>query len=609
MRPLAAIVTLLAAIAGGVPGAKAQDPAPVHGLSLMGKPALPPDFPNFPYVNPNAPKGGEVALGAVGTFDSFNPFIVRGTAAVDTSRIWDTLLRTNPDEIEGAYGHLVESIELAPDGRGVTYNLRPQAHFHDGVPVTADDVVWTFNTLREKGKPFYRQYYADVDTVVAEGPRRVTFHFKKANRELPLILGEMAVLPKHWWEGRDFERPLTDPPLGSGPYRIGHFEFGRTFSLERVKDYWAADLPTAKGLANFDRRHTEYFRDATVEMEAFKAGQIDYREEMIAKQWATAYDFPAVEKGLVKKMRFRHHLPTGMQGFGMNIRRPLFSDVRVREALALVFDFEWCNANLFYGEYTRANSFFSNSELASSGVPEGDELALLDQYRAKLPPALFTQPFKLPVTDGSGNNRDQLRRALHLLEEAGWKVRDRKLVDRDGKPFSFEILLGQPAFERVALPYVQWLTRLGIDARVRTVDPAQYQRLMDQFDFDMTVVAIGESDSPGNEQTGFWTCASAKMEGSDNLMGICDPVVDSLVSRVVAAPDRPHLVTAVRALDRVLLWGWYLVPHWYLQSVRVAFWDRFGWPEQPVRTGVAFDSWWVDKARAAATDEARRSGM
>jgi microcin C transport system substrate-binding protein len=607
MRPLAATLILLAALAGAGPRAQAQ--APVTGLSLMGKPALPPDFPNFPYVNPNAPKGGEVALSAVGTFDSFNPFIVRGTAATDTTRIWDTLLRTNPDEIEGAYGHLVQTIELAPDGRAVTFNLRPEARFHDGTPVTAEDVVWTFNTLREKGRPFYRQYYAEVETVTAEGPRRVTFRFKSANRELPLILGEMSVLPKHWWEGREFDRPLTDPPVGSGPYRVGRFELGRTITLERVKDYWAENLPTAKGLANFDVRRTEYFRDATVAMEAFKAGQIDFRQEDVAKQWATAYDFPAVEKGLVKKLRLRHHLPTGMQGFGMNTRRPLFADVRVRQALALVFDFEWANANLFYGEYTRDNSFFSNSELASSGLPEGEELNLLAKHRDKLPPALFTEPFKLPVTDGSGNNREELRRALRLLEEAGWKVRDRKLMDRDGKPFSFEILLGQPAFERVALPYVQWLSRLGIDARVRTVDPAQYQRLMDMYDYDMTVVAVGQSDSPGNEQKGYWTCGSAKLEGGDNLMGICDPVIDALVANVVNAPDRPQLVAATRALDRVLLWGWYVVPHWYLQSVRVAFWDRFGWPEQAVRSGLAFDSWWIDAAKAAATDEARRSGL
>jgi microcin C transport system substrate-binding protein len=437
----------------------------------------------------------------------------------------------------------------------------------------------------------------------------VVFHFKSAlNRELPLILGQMAVLPKHWWAGRDFDKPLTDPPLGSGAYRVGHFEFGRSLALDRVPDVWSRDLPPMRGLANFDKRRTEYFRDGTVALEAFKAGQIDFREENVAKEWATAYDFPAVQNGLVKKELLKHHLPTGMQGFGMNTRRPLFKDVLVRHALAMVFDFEWANANLFYGSYTRTNSYFSNSDLASSGIPEGAELALLNKYRDQLPPDLFTKPFKLPVTDGSGNNREELRGALALLEQAGWKVHDRKLVDADGQPFNFEILLDQPTFERVALPYVQWLSRLGIDAHVRTVDPAQFQRLIDTYDYDMIVVSIDQSESPGNEQTGYWTCGSVKPEGGYNLMGVCNPVVDDLVQQLVGAPDYSHLQVATRALDRVLLAGWYVVPHWYLQSVRVAYWDRFGRPDKPVRTGLALDSWWVDPVRAAATDAARQKG-
>ena len=423
-----------------------------------------------------------------------------------------------------------------------------------------------------------------------------------------MILGQLAVLPEHWWKGRDFSRPLTDPPLGSGPYEVGSFDFGRTLVMRRVPDYWARDLPTAKGLANFSEIRTEYFRDATVALEAFKAGQIDFRTEMSAKDWATAYDFPAVRKGLVKKELLRHHLPTGMQGFAMNTRRALFKDVRVRHALALAFDFEWENANLFYGAYTRTDSYFSNSDLASSGVPQGAELALLEPFRDRLPPELFTRPFKLPVTDGRGNNREELREALALLKQAGWHVRDRKLVDAEGHPFRFEILLSQAAFERVSLPYVQWLARLGIEARVRTVDPAQYQRLLDTYDYDMTVTVVPESDSPGNEQYGFWTCGAAKNIGGDNLMGVCDPVVDALVAKVVNAPDRPALLAATHALDRVLLWGWYVVPQWYLQGVRIAYWDRFGRPPQPVRTGLAFDSWWVDPVRAAATDAARRAG-
>jgi microcin C transport system substrate-binding protein len=587
----------------------AAAPLRTYGVSLLGQPSLPADYKFFPYVNPDAPKGGEIALGAVGTFDSFNPFIVRGTPAADVFRVWDTLTKTNADEAETEYGLLAQVIELPADRMGVAFELRPEAKFNDGSPVTAEDVAWTFETLRDKGRPFYRQYYADVTSVTVEGPRRVVFHFKSAlNRELPLILGQMAVLPKHWWAGRDFDKPLTDPPLGSGAYRVGHFEFGRSLALDRVPDVWSRDLPPMRGLANFDKRRTEYFRDGTVALEAFKAGQIDFREENVAKEWATAYDFPAVQNGLVKKELLKHHLPTGMQGFGMNTRRPLFKDVLVRHALAMVFDFEWANANLFYGSYTRTNSYFSNSDLASSGIPEGAELALLNKYRDQLPPDLFTKPFQLPVTDGSGNNREELRGALALLEQAGWKVHDRKLVDADGQPFNFEILLDQPTFERVALPYVQWLSRLGIDAHVRTVDPAQFQRLIDTYDYDMIVVSIDQSESPGNEQTGYWTCGSVKPEGGYNLMGVCNPVVDDLVQQLVGAPDYSHLQVATRALDRVLLAGWYVVPHWYLQSVRVAYWDRFGRPDKPVRTGLALDSWWVDPVRAAATDAARQKG-
>jgi microcin C transport system substrate-binding protein len=580
-----------------------------YGLSLLRPLALPPDFNNLPYVNPSAPKGGDVALSAVGTFDSFNPFIVRGSPAGDISRTWDPLLRSDADEPEAGYGHIAKIIEVPDDHQGVAFELRPEARFNDGTPVTADDVAWTFNTLREQGRPFYRQYYSDVASVSVEGPARVVFHFKSAkNRELPLILGEMQVLPEHWWKGRDFTKPLTDPPLGSGPYRVDHFEFGRTLVMARVADWWAKDIPTGRGLYNFGTRRSEYFRDSTVAFEAFKAGQVDYREENVSKDWATAYDFPAVQKGLVKKELIRHRLPTGMQGFAMNTRRPLFKDVRVRHAIALVFDFEWENANLFYGAYSRTDSYFSNSELAASGLPAGEELALLEKYKKDLPAAMFTQPFSLPASDASGNNREQLRQALALLRDAGWKVQDQKLVDAGGKQMSFEILLEEPAFERVSLPYVQWLGRLGIDAHVRTVDSAQYQRLMDSYDYDMAVVVFPESDSPGNEQKGFWTCDAAKQEGGDNVAGVCNPVVDALVAQVVDAPDHDHLVAATHALDRVLLWNWYVVPQWHLQYVRAAYWDKFGRPSQPVRTGVAFDSWWIDPAKAAALDTARASG-
>ncbi len=451
-----------------------------------------------------------------------------------------------------------------------------------------------------------RSTWSDVDHVETDGPSRVVFRFKNnTNRELPSILGQVPVLAKHWWEGRDFTAPLTEPPLGSGPYRVGRFEFGRTLVLERVPDYWGRDMPFARGLDNFDRIRTEFYRDASVAFEAFKAGQADWRQEQAASTWATGYDFPAVRDGQVKRMAPKEGLPRPMQGFGMNLRRKLFQDRRVREALAQVFDFEWLNKNLSFGLNSRTSNFFGGTMFASHGLPEGDELALLEPFRAELPPELFTQEFKLAVTDGSGNNPAGLKRAYELLKAAGWTLRDHRLVDANGQQFSFEILLDDARFERITLPYTQQLGRLGIDAHVRTVDPAQFQHRMDSFDYDMTQVIFGESDSPGNEQADQWGCAAAKTDGSGNLMGICDPAIESLVGRIIGATNRHELEPAVRALDRVLLWGWYLVPQFYRDTVFVAYWDRFGFPAQPVRTGVEFGSWWIDPARAAKLDAAR----
>jgi len=582
--------------------------APTHGITILGTPALPPDFKHFPYVNPDAPKGGEVVLGTLGTFDSFNPFIVRGSPAGPVARVWETLLRGSLEEVATAYGAVAQSVTVAPDKLSVTFEIRPEARFHDGKPITADDVVWTFDTLRKDGRPTYRQYYAEVDSAVAEGPRRVTFKFKNAtNRELPLIVGEMPILPRHWWEGRDFTKPLSEPPLGSGAYKVDKFEFGRSITMRRVEDWWGRDLPVNKGMFNFDTIRTEYFRDGTIALEAFKAGQIDLRQENIAKQWATAYDFPAVQRGLVRKEELTNRLPTGMQGFVMNTRREIFRDPRVRQALAVAFDFEWANKNIFNGAYTRTRSYFANSSPETTGLPQGAELALLETYRAELPPELFTKEFILPVTDGSGNNREELRQALALFKQAGWEVKDRKLLDSSGKQMSFEILLYEPAFERVALPYIETLKRLGIDARARTVDPAQYQRLTDTYDFDMTVGVFAAGELPGNELATTWTCSSVKPEGGDNLAGACSPAIDGLISKVIAATTRDELTTAVHALDRVLQWNWYVVPHWHLRVSRVAWWDRFANPGKPVRPGFALDTWWLDPTRAAATDAARRA--
>ena len=589
--------------------AGAQAARRVHAISLLGDVALPPDFTHWPFVNPEAPKGGEITLGALGSFDSFNGFILRGTPAVGLGQLYDTLTVTGQDEASTEYAHLASVIELPADGLGVAFELREAARWHDGRPVTAADVAWTFDTLRAQGRPFYRAYWGDVENVRAEGERRVVFRFKTAeNRELAQVLGQMPVLPRHWWEGRDFSRPLTESPLGSGPYRLDRFEQGRTLVYRRVDSYWARDLPTRRGTNNFDAIRYEYFRDSTVAFEAFKAGQIDFRTENVARDWATGYDFPAVRRGLVKRETVRHEIPTGMQGFAMNMRRPLFQDVRVREALMHVFDYEWLNANIFFGLYARTNSFFSNSELASSGLPTGAELAVLEPFRAQLPPQLFTQEFRLPVTDGSGNNRDGLRRALELLRGAGWTVRDRRLVNAQGAPFRFEILLSSPTFERVALPYVQWLQRLGIEATVRTVDPAQYQVRMDAFDYDMTVDVMGQSLSPGNEQRDYFTCEKARQNGSQNIPGICHPVIDQLVELIITAPDREALVARTRAMDRVLLWNHYVIPNWHNRAFWIAHWDRFGLPPRPPRYGLGFPAtWWIDPTRDRALAEARRS--
>ena len=595
-----------------------------HALTILGTPALPADFPNLPYVNPTAAKGGEAVFAMVGSFDGFNPYILRGNAAIGTGaswqpgvggtsagsaggHVWESLLVGSADEVATGYGHLAETIELPADRMWVAFELRPEARFADGTPVTAADVAWTFKTLMEKGRPSVRVAYADVQDAVAESERRVVFHFKSnQNRELPLSVGGLPVLSEKWWSTRDFTKPLTEPPLGSGPYRVEKFELGRSVTYVRDPNWWARDRPTGRGFHNFDRVRIEYFRDPTIAMQAFKAGQIDYRQENISKEWATGYDFPAVRDGLVRRDEIEHRLPIGIQGFIMNTRRPMFADPRVREAIGQVFDFEWMNKNLFFSTYVRSHSYFGNTAQEATGLPDAAEQALLAPFRDKLPITLFTEPFVMPVTDGSGNNRDGLRRALALLKDAGWTIRDRKLVDGAGKPMAFTILLHDPTLERVALPYQQWLQRLGIEVGIRTVDNAQYERLTDEFDFDMTTIIYPGSDLPGNELRDYFSCIGAKTPGGGNLAGVCDPAVDALIEKAVMAQDRDTLATAGRALDRVLLRGWYMVPNWHNEKFNVATWNRFGRPTKPVRDGFVMDSWWIDPNLAAKADTARK---
>jgi microcin C transport system substrate-binding protein len=578
----------------------AADPAPSHGLAIYGDLAYPADFTHFKYVNPDAPKGGKLRQGvAESTFDSFNPWIIKGNPAAGITLLYDTLMLGAADEPFTEYGLLAKTVQTPADRSWVAFELRPEARWHDGKPVTADDVVWSFETLLAKGAPTYRFYYQSVEKVEKTGERSVKFSFKPGtNRELPLIVGQLPVLPKHWWATRNFEATTLEPPLGSGPYRVGKFEAGRFIELERVADYWGADIPVNKGRWNFDVQRFEYYRDATVALEAFKGGNYDFRVEASAKEWATAYEIPEVKDGRVVKEAVPNKRPTGMQCFAMNLRRPVFQDRRVREALGLAFDFEWSNKTLFYGQYTRTESYFANSDLASSGVPSGEELAILEKYRGRIPDEVFTKAYAAPRTDGSGNNRENLRRAAELLKEAGWVPQAGKLV-KDGAPFSFEMLLASPLFERVALPYAKSLEKIGITVNVRTVDTSQYRRRTDSYDYDVIVGGFPQSESPGNEQRDYWSSESAKREGSRNALGLADPVVDELVDGVIASPDRNSLVVRTRALDRVLLWGHYVVPNWYIGSDRIAYWDKFGKPAVVPKDGVQIDAWWVDAAKAA----------
>ena len=570
--------------------------AATHGVSLFGDLKYGPDFKNFDYVNPDAPKDGTMRRSAIGTFDTLNPFVIKGTPPSGVGEVFDTLAVRSEDEPSSIYGLVAENIELAPDKLSVLYTIRKEARFHDGAPMTPDDVVWTFEMLRAKGQPHYRSYYGDVTKVGKEGERGIRFYFKSAeNRELPQILGEMPVLSKVYWSGRDFEKTTLDPPLGSGPYKIESLDPGRSITYRRVADYWAADLPVNKGRYNVDVIRYDYYRDTTIALEAFKAGQYDVRSEISSKNWATGYDSPALRAGLIKKEEIPNELPSGMQGFGYNLRRSLFQDPRVREALAYAFDFEWSNKELFYGAYTRTRSYFDNSELAATGMPQGEELKILEKFRGRIPEAVFTTEYEPPKYDGSGNIRDGLRAALKLLKEAGWAFKGEKLVnDETGQPFEFEILLVQPEFERIVLPFKKNLERMGINARVRTIDPAQYQKRMETFDYDMTVVGFGESLSPGNEQREFWGSQAADEQGSNNLLGIKNPVIDELIEELIRAPDRPSLVAHTRALDRVLQYGYYVIPNYHLSAFRVAYWDKFRRPAISPKYAVGLDTWWVD---------------
>jgi len=590
------IATILIACVLGLTPDYANAAEKTHGVAMHGDLKYSPGFKNLEYVNPNAPKGGTVRLNALGTFDSFNSFIVKGNPATGLGFIYDNLMYGTADEAFSQYAQLAETVEMPKDRSWVAFTLRAQARWHDGKPVTVEDVIYTFDLLVKKGTPFYRFYYGNVADVVKTGPRTVRFNFKPGeNRELPLILGQLTVLPKHYWQSRDFSKTTLEPPLGSGPYKIDKFEPGRSITYKRVKNWWGENIPVNRGQYNFDTIRYDYYRDGTIALQAFKKGEYDYRAENSSKNWATAYDFKDVTNGLVKKLKITHNRSTGMQAFVFNTRRGKFQDPRVRRALAYGFDFEWSNKNLFYGQYSRTRSYFGNSELAATGVPEGAELKLLEPFRGQLPPEVFTQEYNPPKADGSGNIRRNLRIASKLLNQAGWIIKGRKRVqEATGKPLEFEVLLVSPLFERIVLPLAKNLEKLGVALSVRTVDPSQYRRRLDTFDFDVIVGGAGQSLSPGNEQRSYWGSKAADIEGGRNTIGIKDPVVDALIEKVIAAPDRKSLVTSVRALDRVLQWGHWVIPHWHIKYDRIAFWDKFGRPKVTPTQGNQFLTWWVD---------------
>lgn len=585
--------------------ALAQDVAvkPVHAMAMHGAPKYAADFKHLDYVNPNAPKGGTFRQHVIGTFDSLNPHIIKGAPGAGSSLVSETLLEQSADEPFSEYGLIAETIEVPEDRSWVIFNLRPQAKWHDGVQITADDVVWSFNTLTTEGAPFYKAYYHNVKNVEALSPTRVKFTFDMAgNRELPLIVGQMPVLPKHYWtaEGRVFGESSLTPPLGSGPYKYGTVKPGELIELVRVQDWWGKDLPINVGRYNFDKITYEYYRDANVALEAFLGGQYDFRQENTAKTWATAYDAPVVKNGQVKKEEIHHTLPQGAQGFIFNLRRPIFQDINVRRAISYAFDFEWSNKQFAHDSYTRTRSYFSNSDMEAKGTPSAAELAILEPFKDQLMPGVLVEEFNPPKTDGSGNNRNQLAAANELLNKGSYHMGPDgvRVHAQTGQRLEFEFVDSNPAFERWIAPFIQNLKKLGIKATYRTVDDAQYQNRMNNFDFDMTVMVYPQSSSPGNEQREFWGSDRADMAGSRNYIGIKDPVVDALVEKIVAAQTREELVTLTSALDRVLQWGYYMVPNWYLSAWRIAYWDKFGKPDTAPSYGTGIpDTWWAKDAK------------
>jgi microcin C transport system substrate-binding protein len=568
-----------------------------HGLSVWGSLKYPEDFKNFAYVNPNAPKGGALRLSAVGSFDSLNPHVLKGIAAEGIALTSDSLLVSAADEIGSAYGLIAEDILFAKDRSWVEFKIRQEAKWQDNSPITADDVVFSYHTLTEKGHPQYRILYQDVASVEKHDPLRVRFIFKNTkNRELPLLVGQMPIISKKYFSTNDFESSSLTPPLANGPYRVKKAEPGRSITYQRVKNYWAKDLAVNRGRYNFDEIRIDYYRDETVALEAFKAGEYDFRKENIAKNWAKSYDLADIKTGEIIKETIQDGIPTGMQCFVFNLRQPKFQNALVREALTYAYDFEWANKQLFFSAYSRNQSFFGNSVFESSGLPTTAETKLLKNFSDNLPARIFSEKFSLPQTDGSGNARTNLIKAAELLDKAGYILRDMKRIDpHTNKVFELEFLLTSPAFERVVMPYIRNLKKLGIEGKIRRVDMPQFIKRQENFSFDVIINWYTQGTFPGNEQFSYWHSSQATQRGSRNVAGIQNPAVDALVEKLLQANTLDELKTISHALDRVLLWNFYVIPQWNNRTHRVIYWNNIARPKKipPFSLGLT-DLWWAN---------------
>ena len=593
-----AVASSMAPLSHVIGSATAEETA--HGLSLFGDLKYGPDFAHFEYAAPNAPKGGVLHLATVDTYSTLNPFTLKGTSAAGAGLPFEGLLEGSADEADAAYGLVAQSVALAPDRRSVRFVLRPEARWHDGTPITARDVAFSYEILTTEGHPAYANNLAGVDRVETAGDHDVTFHLADPdNRKLPLIVGGLSIVSEAYYRDHAFGETTMEPPLGSGAYRVAKVDPGRSVTYERVADYWGAQLPLNIGRYNFETIVYDYYRDRTVLVEALKAGEFDVHEEFTSKVWATQYDIPAVEEGWLVKDVLKDNTPSGVQAFFFNTRLPKFQDRRVREAFAYAFDFDWLNKNQFYGLYDRMASYFENSELAARDLPSEAELALLEPHQGAVPEEVFTKAFVPPATDGSGNNRRNLRAARALLEEAGWVTKDRALVNGEtGEPMTVEFLYFEPTFERIYAAFARSLERLGVGVNLRLVDGAQYEERLKTHDFEITTIRFVFSLSPGAELNSYFASSTVDQVGSFNIAGIDDPVVDALIAEVAAATDRPSLIAATRALDRVLLWGHYMIPQWYKRAHHLVYWNKFNRPAlKPRYARGVIDTWWVDQEK------------